>query len=250
MQLQALQRSFAEAIFTRGTPAPAGIPEARFDVYRNNAFSNFRAALTDVYPVIVRLVGEAFFAHAADAYIGTYPSESGDLHDFGGEFHRFLASFEPAAALPYLPDVARLEWAWHRVFHAADAPAFDLASLASVPADRQASIRFHLNPAARLVGSAFPILRIWQVSQPGFEGDDTVNLDEGGDRLLVIRDASFQVSIESIPPAQFALLTACDAHADFGAAVAAALAIDPTLDIGSALQRLLARNVLSGFSLL
>ncbi len=79
-------------------------------------------------------------------YASTYPSRSGDLNDFGGEFGDFLAGWPPAAQLPYLPDVARLEWAVERVFHAAEVPPLDLSRLAGVPQEELPGLRFALHP--------------------------------------------------------------------------------------------------------
>src|SRR6185436_9928463 len=77
-------------------------------------------ALAAVYPVVQRLLGQGFFEYACDAFIRRHPPRSGNLHDFGAEFAEFLAGFEAASTLTYLPDTARLEWSWHVAFHAAD----------------------------------------------------------------------------------------------------------------------------------
>ena len=109
-------------------------PAARYlQVYRNNVFESLVGALKAVYPVVERLVGTGFFAYAADGYIRRHPPTSGNLHDFGGDFAGFLAGFEPARELTLLPDIARLEWAWHRAFHAADQAPLALERLAAVP---------------------------------------------------------------------------------------------------------------------
>ena len=99
----------------------------RLEIYRHNVYTNLRGALKDIYPVILAIVGEAFFHHAADQFVAAHPSRSGDLNQFGGEWAAFLGSYAHAAELAYLPDVARLEWAWHRAFHAGDATRFDPA---------------------------------------------------------------------------------------------------------------------------
>ena len=67
-----------------------------------------------MYPTVEQLVGAPFFRYAAHEFILAHPSKSGNLHDFGEDLPGFLAGFEPARALAYLPDCARLEWAWHR----------------------------------------------------------------------------------------------------------------------------------------
>ena len=127
-ELARLQADFLDAVVD---PANAGRAPAlragrigsaeRLAVYRHNLHSNWRAALADTHPVVERLVGPAFFGEAARRYAIAHPSASGDLNRFGAGFARFLGAYEHARDLPYLADVARLEWAWHECFHAADA---------------------------------------------------------------------------------------------------------------------------------
>ena len=83
--------------------------------------------------------------------------------------------FSPAlslrAQLAYLPDVARLEWAWHRAFHAADRAPLALERLAAVPPERYGQVRFRLHPSAQFIASDYPLLRIWEVNQPAYAGE-------------------------------------------------------------------------------
>ena len=69
------------------------------------------------------------------------------------------------------------------MFYEADHPALDLERLTQVPPERYADLRFALHPACRLLRSAYPVRRIWQVSQPDYQGDQAVALDEGGDHI-------------------------------------------------------------------
>ena len=215
--------------------------EARIRVYRNNVFSNYRAAMREVYPVVLALVGEPFFHRAADTYATSYPSHSGDLNDFGGEFGDFFAGWPPAAQLPYLPDVAKLEWAVERVFHAAEAPPLDLSALAAVAQEELPGLRFALHPASRIVRSPYPILRIWQVNQTSFTGDQSVDLCAGADSLLVIR-RSGTVELERLSPGELELLQALGGNLTFAQAHARALEADSGLD----LTALLRHHILGG----
>jgi hypothetical protein len=180
--IDASQASRAPAV--RGGRMP---PAERLAIYRRNLHANWRGALADTFPVVARLVGESFFAEAARRYALAHPSSSGDLHRFGAGFPDFAGAYPHARDLPYLRDVARLEWAWHESFHAGDAPPMDLAALARVPGDRHGDIRFTLHPAARLVDSEHPILAIWEANQP--ERDGTPGRFEGADTVIVHRPA-------------------------------------------------------------
>jgi hypothetical protein len=253
MDLSTLQREFVAAVFAPGARPPIAIldeapgREARFAVYRNNALANLAAALLDVHPVVARLVGPAFFDHVAQQYALAYPSVSGDIHDYGGHFAEYLEAHPAAAGLPWLADVARLEWAWHEAFHAASPQPFDWSRLAAVEPARQGQLWFVPHPALRLVRSPFPVLHIWEVNQPDRDGEDAVDLDEGGDLLTVLRGPDHLIAIERVAAATYALLDACRLGRPVADAIAAALAIDPETDSGAMLRDMIGRGLLVGF---
>ncbi|HXV07737.1 MAG TPA: DNA-binding domain-containing protein, partial [Burkholderiales bacterium] len=224
---------------------PAGIrAEARLAVYRRNVLGNYAAALRDVYPVVLRLVGEPFFDRLARDYATQTPSRSGDLHDFGGELGAFLETLPSVRELPYLADVAALEWAVHRSFHARHAPALDPARLAAVLPERLPDLRFELHPAARLLRSPYPVLTIWRVNQPQWSGDQAVDLALGAEQVLIVRRA-LEVALEPLSAAEYAMLEALDAGGNLGGALAAALAVDAEFDLQAFLAAAL--TVLRGY---
>lgn len=253
--LREIQTRFAEAVFNpknvmSGVPIRAkGLSsERRLRIYRNNVFTNLTEALRASYPIIDRLVGEQFFDHAAARYIRHCPSGSGNLHDFGGRFAELLAAYPGASRLVYLPDVARLEWACQEVYHAAEPAQLKLAALAEIPQDRYEELRFQPHPASRLLASDYPILRIWQVHQPEWQGETTVDLSLGGIRLLVIRRA-LRIEFEPLSQGEYALLKALWEGRSLGDACGLALEAEPHLNVAALLESHVARHTLVGFSL-
>jgi len=118
--LRELQIEFVEVVlgrddgtFKRSLRAGGPSVQQRIAVYRTSVFENAAAALRSAYPVIRRLVGDDFFDFAAGEYVRHQPSVSGDVDDLGREFAGFVTALPEAASLPYLPDMARLEWAVH-----------------------------------------------------------------------------------------------------------------------------------------
>jgi hypothetical protein len=217
----------------------------QFNVYRNNFRISLTDALADIFPVVEQLVGREFFGFMADRYIRTHPSRSGNLHNLGCAMAEFLSHFKPVHELPYLPDVARLEWAYHEVFHAAAPAAFEPKALATVAVERYRELHFDLGPACRLVRSSFPIFRIWQVIQPDYVGDNHVNLEEGPEAVLVVRP-ELEVELRRVDSAESAFLKALDSGNSLGAAVAEGLKNSVDFD----LQSVLARHLSSGTLLL
>jgi hypothetical protein len=248
MQLAASQHSFLASLFRGGTP-PAWLAESArgFAVYRASYLANHVEALRDVYPVIDRLLGRDCFTALAGSYLAEHPSTHADLHRFGAGFANHLRPLEALAALPYLPDVARLEWLAHGAFHAADAPAPDLARLAAVPPERHGGLRCHPHPSVRLMLSDFPVHRIWQTNQPGWSGADRVDLDGGGVALAIHREG-LDIALQPLAPGAFALLGCFLAGHDLARGIDALLAADPEADPGAALHGLLRHGLVVDFS--
>ncbi|MCC6194058.1 MAG: putative DNA-binding domain-containing protein, partial [Burkholderiales bacterium] len=199
--LPELQRRFAAWL-----AGAEGAPE-RIAVYRNTVTANYRNALGATYRVVRELVGAPFFNTAVDAFVRAHPSAGGDLNVYGGEFAAFLAAYPHARGLPYLPDVARLEWALDEALRAADpqgSPAGVVAALGALGTDEVARQRFTLDPSCRLLRSDYPVMRIWQAHQAGQE-DLTVAFDAGGDHLLVRREGDAPVIVR-LPVGEFAWL--------------------------------------------
>jgi hypothetical protein len=221
----------------------------RLQIYRNNLFETRIAALTAVYPVVARLVGQGFFRSAARAYIQIFPSRSGDLHAFGNHWPEFLREYLPAASLPYLADVAALEWAYHHAYHEEQLPEIDPLHLAQVPPADQAELRLRVQPSASVVRSPYPILRIWQANQPqAVRSESMISLDEGGvDVLVVQRD--LEIEFRWLDAAESRWLCALGDGSSLAVATTRALECDDGFDLAAALVRHLATGLFVGVSL-
>ena len=253
--LRELQRDFAAALLARDAGGFSArvladrLPAAaRFQVYRNNVFITLTQALVDVYPVVARLVGEAFFNQVARAFIRSYPSRSGNLLDFGRELPPFLGGLLESGALPYLADVAALEWAYHEIFHAADAAPLDAERLAQVPEADLGRLRFSLHPATRLVASPYPIVTIWEANQAGADSGGEIDLDASADHVLVAR-RDLDRFLVRLSPGELAFLAELGAGQPLGAACDAAIAAQPDIDLGATMGRFVADRTLTAFHL-
>ena len=222
-----------------------GVLSPGLEVYRRNVRANLAGSLVAAYPVVRRLVGEAFFDEAALRYVRANTSRSGDLHEYGGAFASFLEVYEPARGLAYLADVARLEWACHESHYAADAEPFDLAGLARVTPGSLGEVRFHLHPAARLMRSAHPIAAIWEANQPHRDG--TSARSDGPDHVVVRREG-LVVRVESVEAAEWALLAAFAAGAGLEAASASLALGEAQRILSASLARFVRDHVLCGFT--
>ena len=270
--LHSLQQQFTNAILENNdqdarpgsgeTKAPKSIEQAiaskaisskrRLNVYRNNVNISLRDSLKAIYPVIHRLVGNDFFRVMAQQYIREYPSVSGNLHDFGNQFPDFIANYPPVRDLVYLPDVARLEWAYHAVFHAADVAAFDIGKLQEIEPRDYGRLVFMLNPASALIHSSYPVLQIWQANQineyASAQYQENISLDEGETLLLVLRK-ELDIEFHPVSPAEFNFLTEIAAGKNFFNACDAASDAQTDCNVGELLQKLILTQAIVDFKI-
>jgi hypothetical protein len=173
--------------------------------------------------VVERLVGPAFFRALALYYLAADPPSSPVLIRWGAGFPAFLAGFPPLAGLPYLPDVARLEWLRGIAYHAADAPPLSAEALA---AERDlAQLRCGLHPSVSLLRSRHPVVSIWLANQPGTE-PALLDLD-APETALILRDPSDRVPVIALSAGDAAFVEALLSGQPLLAAAAAALSAAP-----------------------
>jgi hypothetical protein len=134
----------------------------RLGIYRNNFIATLTAALRLSYPVVERLVGAEFFEGAVRSFIDRYPPRTAFLNEYGAELADFLGGFPPAGGVPYLPDVARLEWAVTSSLNAVDAPVLDLTALESLDDADHDRVRFVPHPSLRQLSILYPADTIWR----------------------------------------------------------------------------------------
>ena len=252
--LREMQTGFASALFDAGAARPPVIaagglsPAMRLGFYRTNILGNYTRALRMTYPATERLVGSAVFTELARQYIRRYPYGAGDLTAFGDQFSEFLSRGPVARELPYLADVARLEWAMEEVFHEADHPGLSADRLSALPLDCCEQLRFLLHPASRLLSSNYPLRRIWEACHAVDDTENRVHLAEGGEGLLVWRDG-LEVTVEALHAGEYTMLVALSMGNDFGTGFRYAAGARPEFDPAAFLQKYVAKRVLADYTL-
>lgn len=249
--LHEMQQAFLDGVF-RGDKSAVldhivddGVIGAarRFSIYNDNAYISLSKTLAVHFPVVERLVGEAFFRYAAHEYIKAHPPRVPQLLAYGDRFPGFIAAFEPAQSVPYLADVAGLEWARNAALFAADAAPVNADALRTYPADRYGDLRFDLHPTARWISSPWPIQAIWLANQE--ETVPRVNIQQGGESVLVVRPGH-KVINTAISAGDAALLARLAEGQTLDEATNAALATEPDFDLQGALVGHLKRGTFIG----
>lgn len=177
-------------------------PAARLNIYRNTFVATLTTALGFSFPAVRKLVGEEFFAGAARLFIEEEPPHSAYLNDYGGGFPAFLAGFGPAASVPYLADVAALEWAVNCALNAPDIPPLDPGALAAIDPAMLGSIIVVRHPSVTLLRSEYPVDAIWHaVLAEDDAAMSRIDLAAGPARLLVQRGETGLSLISCTEPA-------------------------------------------------
>ena len=241
---------FALALLDTAQPIPSGItahnaeiPTRRFAVYRNNVAVSLVNALKSRFPVVEKIVGEEFFAAMARIFVLERPPSTPLLATYGDEFAAFIATFDPARELVYLADVARLEAARTRAYHAADATPFGLAEFAALDASAVGGIRIDLHPSVEIVRSPHPIVTIWAMNSG--ERDLAPIENWHGEDALVVRPY-LDVDVRLLPPGGAAFLLALVGAKPLGEAAAAALTDHPEFDLSRNLAGLICSGLTRG----
>jgi hypothetical protein len=179
--------------------------DERLAIYRTTSLGTLARALKLTYPAVERLVGAEFFAAAAQAFVRAHPARSALLDDYGDGFAAFVERLPATASIPYLGDVARLEWCVSRALHAEDAECLDLARLSESALAAEGCVRFVPQPSVSVLRATYPADAIWRAV---LDADDAamaaIDLAEGPVWLLVHRGAArLDVSRLREPAARF-----------------------------------------------
>ncbi len=245
--MMAGQTEFVDALLNPTLSVPAGLTNPggggaikRFDVYRNNVVVSLTAALEVAFPVVRKLVGESSFMEISRTYVRKYPPDSPLLMLYGMQMPEFLAEFEPARQIGYLPDTARLELALRESYHAADSVPLAPTEL-QIPTDRLMASVVRLAPSVRLVRSVWPIHGIWRFNMEHGAPKPPVR----GENVLVTRP-EFDPQLSTLASGGGTFVAALLMGANFGTALNAAMDKVPEFDLSSTLGTLLRGGALTG----
>ena len=245
------QRCFAEALLEPEQACPPGLitwnasdPARRFAVYRNNVIVSLVDALADSFAVTQDLVGEAFFRAMARVFAYTNPPTSRLLVFYGETFPEFIERFPPAASLPYLADVARLEFLRVRAYHAADVAPVRSEDIVAVLADEDKlpDLGLALHPSLAVLDSAAAVVALWAAHQ-GIGALATL-VPDVPETALIVRDG-LDVEVMSIPRASGVFIAAVKRGATLGDAMAAAQSVDRDFDATLPLALLIQKSAIT-----
>lgn len=159
----------------------------RFSVYRQTLLENLRNTLELTFPGLWVLLGAECANSIAYAFIKKleHLPTTCCLDDWGYEFTSFFETVTELISLPYLKDVAVLEWFKHLSYYAAEMDGIDLSSLQHLSEQQLNEVKFNFQPSVFLLQSPFPLQKIFEVIEnPNAEA---VDLSGDGAYAVVVR---------------------------------------------------------------
>lgn len=245
------QAAFAHALLAPDSACPEGLfsrngadPASRFAVYRNNVHSALINALAAAYPVTLQLVGDEFFRAMASLYVQEHPPTSPLISEYGRTFSDFIQGFEPAASVPYLADIARLERLRVCAYHAADvqplAPQALLQHLQG-PTD-VGQLRIQLHPSLATLSSTYAIVAVWAAHQT----DSAVaTLNPWHAQSALVLRHGLAVKVFAIDSASLAFINCLSQGAGLEMAVEHALEASAEFDLNPCLSLLISHDAIT-----
>lgn len=248
--LRKLQRQFMAALYDTAEPGPieciAGnglAPAARLRIYRRSCNETQTAALRATYPALLALVGEAFFDQTVRGYRRAHPSRSGNLQVFGDAMADYLQTLPGCRSLPYLSDVARLEWLRQKTVLAPAAAPISPGDFTDATRSSGGSLRIVLHPSLHFLDSPYPVLTIWRYAlQPG---DEKLTLGTNGESVALWREDG-EVAMATLDPASFACMAALARGSSLGESRLAAASVDADFELSACLASLVEHALVTG----
>ncbi|WP_226457698.1 HvfC/BufC N-terminal domain-containing protein [Pseudomonas sp. AF03-9] len=245
-----LHADFAAALLAPEATCPDGLfsrngadPASRFAVYRNNVHSALINALATAYPVTLQLVGDRFFRAMAGLYLQSCPPTSPLMCEYGSTLADFIQGFEPAASVPYLADMARLERLRVCAYHAADhAPLAPQALLQALQGQADlGALRVQLHPSVTTLASAYALVAMWAAHQA--EGG-VGTLDPWHAQSALVLRQGLEVKVFAIDPGSLAFIDRLGHGLPLQRAVECALEANAEFDLHQCLTLLISHQAI------
>jgi hypothetical protein len=247
------QQQLVQALWNGGTPSGLrqdGKLARGLLAYRANAAALAQRALAAVYPTVQQVVGADAFAVLSRLHWQSHPPTEGDMAQWGEALPQCLAEDAALRDEPYLPDLARLEWAVHVADRALDGPPA-AAGLKLLAEHDPQQIFVQLAAGIAVVASHHPVVRVWHAHRS--HDDDrfavvrAAFLAGDADCALVWRQG-WRVQVHRITPAELRFTQAVLAGQSLGLALTEAgddFAFEPWLISAVQQQRLWAVTLTS-----
>lgn len=184
-------------------------PEARLTVYQESAQLGLLTTLSKTYPVVERLVGIECFYAMASRFCQQYQPKTSDLNQYGAEFSDYISNITELKELPFLKEVAQLEWLVQEVLLEKEPEKINFKALQQVSEAEQSKLRFQLSCTVRLMEANYPVSDIWKYHQPNITNFPGIDMMPSSYFILINRRQN-QVFFKELDVATFKIFQAID----------------------------------------
>jgi len=175
-------------------------------IYRNNTLGSLINALLDVYPICQKILGKDYFRQIAIQHVKADPSMSNNLNNYGANLHKTIKHLtrlhDELVNMPYLIDIAKMEWQLHLCYYASDRQTFMIEAFSRLTVSQQSQVKFTLADDVFLMESSFDLYSIWQSSE--LQNDIEISQSQNH---LVIHRKKFKPVVDSLVATDYDLIS-------------------------------------------
>jgi hypothetical protein len=222
--------------------------EERVDIYAQMYYARLVDVLEGDFPRISSILGCERFHDVVSAYLALHPSTSPSLRHLGRSFPAFLRDCTETKDLPFLSDVATLEWARLEVFDAADAEPLRIEHVQTIAPDAWPTLKLQIIPAFQIVQSAWPVHDIWKIAEESTPNPKDIVPTETIVRVWRREFMVYHTKMDSVEQTALASIIAGEPFASVCAALETQMSEEEAASaIGSLVLRWIEDGILASF---
>ncbi len=230
-------QSAANLILTDHSPAL----EKQLRIYREQSIENLHRQMTRIFLICQRLLSPLEFKVACAQYFLSSPPNSIDPMAFAEGFPSYLEEYTTEQDLPYLADVATLDFGCYQSKQAMEANAVSSKVFTDLAPQQLANRRVQLHPSCYWMASPYALYDVWHrfnSSLPAKAGNFLK-----AQEIIIIRP-KFTVEVHKIDPGFIKTLDSLDAGNTLNQALMEGGQVDPKFNAVAAIQFLIQNKII------
>ena len=260
MRLNKVQESFKDHMFTTVDAVEnpeedfanlfdiGTIPlDKRLKIYRNHIVTTLSDIIVMNFPLVEILTGKDFLTTAAKLYLFDNPPTQACLDRYGKNFPEFLKSYKHANALPYLSDIAKLDWIMNESRCAKDDQTLTADDLTKLDPENFEQTIFYLKNSTRIIDTAYPLDQIYHFCKNKSDSDDMLHIENESTYLLISR-LQWDPTLFKLDKSEYMFFSMIKDGKTLGEILEIILDMYPNFDFSSFLQNYITLETFSHFS--
>jgi hypothetical protein len=159
-------------------------------VYGRAYFHRLFSSMAADFPAIRTLLGQSSFERLVSSYLFYFPSTVTNIDEVGLNLPIYLKEYSLSAMLPFLADLAKLEWLLLESFYSEDSPALSLERLQNMPEKVWGRAQLRLSKHVRFLNSDFPVVEMWEKRESSLDEFKLGEITRIPRTVLIWRDFS------------------------------------------------------------